>query len=204
MDTTIALTMEEIDLLKNGNWRHVANVELTDADADVKAALGSEGDDDRFDLAVELWVSAGDEDCLLKTNTLLQTDTAITFYRIVEKHRRYRLFRNRRDDHHWKMCKLLNWHNDKYRGYLADFVDWRKHKWAVKTIMKSRLYQLSSRKNKFNTDDEIYNSHATTRLLGAEQLLDAICQVTGVPEKFMGVPPGTRAVDLPDPPTNRR
>ena len=68
--------------------------------------------------------------------------------------------------------------------------------------MKSRLYQLSSRKNKFNADDEIYASHANTRLLGAEQLLDAICHVTGVPEKFKGLPVGTRAVELPDPPTN--
>ena len=75
-------------------------------------------------------------------------------------------------------------------------------KWAVKTIMKSRLYQLSSRKNKFNADDEIYASHANTRLLGAEQLLDAICHVTGVPENFKGLPVGTRAVELPDPPTN--
>eukprot|EP00913_Durusdinium_trenchii_P008938 g8404.t1 len=75
-------------------------------------------------------------------------------------------------------------------------------KWAVKTIMKSRLYQLSSRKNEFNAEDEIYSSHATTRLLGAEQLLDAICQVTGVPENFKGLPSGTRAVDLADPPTN--
>ncbi|MFQ5733431.1 MAG: DUF1553 domain-containing protein [Planctomycetaceae bacterium] len=75
-------------------------------------------------------------------------------------------------------------------------------KWAVRTIMKSRLYQLSSRKNKFNADDEIYASHATTRLLGAEQLLDAICHVTGVPEKFAGLPVGTRAVELPDPPKN--
>jgi hypothetical protein len=75
-------------------------------------------------------------------------------------------------------------------------------KWTVRTIMKSRLYQLSSRKNEFNADDEIYNSHATTRLLSAEQLLDAICQVTEVPEKFKGLPPGTRAVDLVDPPTD--
>jgi hypothetical protein len=75
-------------------------------------------------------------------------------------------------------------------------------KWAVKTIMKSRLYQLSSRKNKFNADDEIYASHANTRLLGAEQLLDAICAVTDVPENFAGMPAGTRAVELADPPTN--
>ena len=75
-------------------------------------------------------------------------------------------------------------------------------KWAIRTIMNSRVYQLSSRKNPFNSDDEIYNSHAATRLLSAEQLLDAICQVTGVPERFAGLPAGTRAVELPDPPTN--
>ena len=75
-------------------------------------------------------------------------------------------------------------------------------KWVIRTIMQSRLYQLSSRKNKFNSDDEIYNSHATTRLLSAEQLLDAICDVTGVPETFKGVPAGTRATELPDPPTD--
>lgn len=77
-----------------------------------------------------------------------------------------------------------------------------RQKWAVKTIMQSQLYQLSSRKNKFNENDEIYGSHAATRLLGAEQLLDAICQVTGVNEKYAGLPAGTRAVALPDPPTD--
>ncbi|MCA9114550.1 MAG: DUF1553 domain-containing protein, partial [Planctomycetaceae bacterium] len=75
-------------------------------------------------------------------------------------------------------------------------------KWAIRTIMNSRVYQLSSRKNQFNTEDELYNSHASTRLLSAEQLLDAICQATGVPENFKGLPPGTRAVELPDPPTD--
>jgi hypothetical protein len=75
-------------------------------------------------------------------------------------------------------------------------------KWAVRTIMQSRVYQLSSRTNEFNATDEIYNSHATTRLLTAEQLLDAICQVTGVVENFKGLPLGTRAVELPDPPTD--
>lgn len=75
-------------------------------------------------------------------------------------------------------------------------------KWAVKTILKSRTYQLSSRKNQFNADDEIYASHASTRLLSAEQLLDAICAVTNVPESFPGLPAGTRATELPDPPTD--
>ena len=75
-------------------------------------------------------------------------------------------------------------------------------KWVVKTVLKSRTYQLSSRKNNFNKDDEIYNSHANTRLLSAEQLLDSICQVTNVPETFAGLPAGTRAVSLADPPTD--
>src|SRR5207247_1621731 len=34
--------------------------------------------------------------------------------------------------------------------------------------------------------------------LSAEVLLDAICAVTAVPEKFLGYPQGTRAVQLPD------
>lgn len=75
-------------------------------------------------------------------------------------------------------------------------------KWAIKAIMTSRTYQLSSRSNEFNADDEIYHSHASTRLLTAEQLLDAICQVTGVNESFGGVPAGTRAVELAEMPTN--
>ncbi|HEY3967016.1 MAG TPA: DUF1553 domain-containing protein, partial [Planctomycetaceae bacterium] len=75
-------------------------------------------------------------------------------------------------------------------------------KWAVKTIMKSRTYQLSSRKNQFNGNDEIYFSHANTRLLSAEQLLDAICQVTTVPETFPGAPAGTRATELTEPPAD--
>jgi hypothetical protein len=75
-------------------------------------------------------------------------------------------------------------------------------KWAVKTMMKSRTYQLSSRKNAMNANDEIYFSHAGTRLLSAETLLDAICQVTSVPEAFPGAPPGTRAVELSEPPTD--
>src|SRR6185295_1688206 len=63
----------------------------------------------------------------------------------------------------------------------------------------SRTYQLSSRKNQFNMTDNKYFSHAVTRLLTAEQLLDAICTVTNVSEKFSGLPTGTRATQLPSP-----
>src|SRR5271165_5713871 len=41
-------------------------------------------------------------------------------------------------------------------------------------------------------------SHAVTKLLTAEQLLDALCAVTEVAEKFPGMPAGTRAIQLPD------
>jgi hypothetical protein len=71
-------------------------------------------------------------------------------------------------------------------------------KLLVKTIMKSRTYQLSAQPNDFNKDDGKYFSHAVTKLLTAEQLLDAICDFTAVPEKFAGLPAGTRAIQLPD------
>ncbi len=70
---------------------------------------------------------------------------------------------------------------------------------VIRTILNSRTYQLSSRKNEFNVNDGKYFSHANTRLLAAEQLLDAICKVTNVSEKFAGLPAGTRATQLPSP-----
>jgi hypothetical protein len=90
--------------------------------------------------------------------------------------------------------------NDELLEALAkDFVA---HKFDVKhlirVILNSRTYQLSAQTNKDNAEDNKYFSHATTKLLTAEQLLDAICTVTEVPEKFAGLPLGTRAVQLPD------
>ena len=68
----------------------------------------------------------------------------------------------------------------------------------VRTIMASRTYQLAAEPNETNADDAKYFSHAATKLLSAEQLLDALGDVTGVPEKFAGLPAGVRAVQLPD------
>jgi hypothetical protein len=64
--------------------------------------------------------------------------------------------------------------------------------------MNSRVYQLSGKTNPTNADDVKYFSRCVPRRLGAEALLDAVCDVTGVPEKFRGFPAGTRAVQLPD------
>src|SRR5205814_3549097 len=71
-------------------------------------------------------------------------------------------------------------------------------KYLIRTIMNARTYQLSAQTNDFNKDDNKYFSHAVTKLHTAEQLFDALCFVTEVPEKFAGMPLGTRAVQLPD------
>ena len=68
----------------------------------------------------------------------------------------------------------------------------------VGTILKSRTYQLSAVPNETNKDDAKYFSHAVTKLLPAEVLLDALCDFTGLPEKYAGLPSGTRAIQLPD------
>ncbi len=69
----------------------------------------------------------------------------------------------------------------------------------TRIILNSRTYQLSARANDFNASDVKYFSHARPRLLTAEQLLDAICAVTGIEEKYAGLPAGTRATQLPSP-----
>ncbi len=71
-------------------------------------------------------------------------------------------------------------------------------KYIVKTICNSRAYQLSAQGNDSNKDDNKYFSHAVTKLISAEPLLDAICSATEMPERFKGMPNGTRAVQLPD------
>lgn len=90
--------------------------------------------------------------------------------------------------------------NDELLDALAkDFAEHKfDTKYLVKTIMKSRTYQTSAQPNDTNRDDNKYFSHAVTKLLTAEQLLDALCDVTAVPEKFAGLPAGTRAIQLPD------
>jgi hypothetical protein len=67
-----------------------------------------------------------------------------------------------------------------------------------KTIMTSRAYQLSSAATAANQQDELFYTRYRIRRLPAEALLDAICAATGVPEKFNGLPRGTRAIQLPD------
>ncbi len=69
---------------------------------------------------------------------------------------------------------------------------------VMRLICKSRTYQLSLKTNKWNDDDKTNYSHAIARRLPAEVLYDAVTRVTGAVSQIPGVPPGTRAAELPD------
>src|SRR5439155_4047078 len=68
----------------------------------------------------------------------------------------------------------------------------------LRTILNSKTYQLSSAPLPGNRDDDIQYSRYYLRRLTAEQLLDSIVQITGVPEKFLAYYPGVRSVNLAD------
>ena len=73
-------------------------------------------------------------------------------------------------------------------------------KQILRVILNSRTYQRSARPNAFNQGDHKYFSRRFEKLLAAEQLLDAICHLTRIPENFEGVPLGTPATALANPP----
>jgi hypothetical protein len=72
----------------------------------------------------------------------------------------------------------------------------------VKTIVKSRTYQLSSVPNEFNKHDKQAYARYYPKRMSAEVLLDAVCQVTDSPTTFNGLPKDrnapSRAIMLPD------
>jgi WD40 repeat protein len=67
-------------------------------------------------------------------------------------------------------------------------------KHLVRTLLASRLYQLSSTPNDSNLADTKNFSRAYRRRLPAEVLLDAVNDATGVPDTFAATAPGTRAM----------
>jgi hypothetical protein len=84
-----------------------------------------------------------------------------------------------------------------------DFVE---HKYSLKhlirTICNSRTYQLSAVPNEFNKNDKQNYARFYPQRMGAEVLLDAVCQVTDSPSQFGGLPADRyapkRAIMLPD------
>ncbi|MGV2337704.1 MAG UNVERIFIED_CONTAM: DUF1549 domain-containing protein [Planctomycetaceae bacterium] len=71
----------------------------------------------------------------------------------------------------------------------------------VREICLSRTYQLSTERNDSNRLDERHFSHGKVRRLRAEVLLDCLNQVTETSEEFRGLPPGSRAIQIPDGPS---
>ena len=74
-------------------------------------------------------------------------------------------------------------------------------KHLLRRIGRSRTYQLSAQINRTNRHDLVNYSHRHPRALDGEVLLDAISNVTGVPEEFTNswkgtAPRGTRAIEL--------
>jgi hypothetical protein len=80
------------------------------------------------------------------------------------------------------------------RRFAADNFDLK----AVhRQLLNSHAYQRSWQPNATNKHDRRNFSRALPRRLGAEQVVDAIAQATGVPPQFdpKDVPPGTRAIE---------
>jgi hypothetical protein len=73
-------------------------------------------------------------------------------------------------------------------------------KHLLRTIFASRAYQLSPEITESNKADtaNIHFTRRTVRRLTAEQLADAVDFATGTREKYVGLPLGTRAIQLPD------
>jgi hypothetical protein len=75
-------------------------------------------------------------------------------------------------------------------------------KHLIKTICKSRTYQLSALPNEFNRHDKRAYARFYPRRMSAEVLFDAVAQVTGTAAAFVGLPGDrhapSRAIMLPD------
>src|SRR5262249_17946977 len=79
-----------------------------------------------------------------------------------------------------------------FTDYKYDF------KKIVRDICTSRTYQLATRPNETNAEDQTNFAHANIRRMRAEVLLDCISGVTETKNKFQGLPLGARAVQIAD------
>jgi hypothetical protein len=68
----------------------------------------------------------------------------------------------------------------------------------IRLILNSAAYQRASTTLPGNEKDDRYYSHYLVKRLPAEVILDAVAQVTRVPNRFEGYPAGYRALQLPD------
>jgi WD40 repeat protein len=68
----------------------------------------------------------------------------------------------------------------------------------MRSICRSRTYQLAITTNPWNEDDQLNYSRARPKRLPAEVLYDTVYTVTGARTNIPGVPAGTRAAAIPD------
>jgi hypothetical protein len=85
---------------------------------------------------------------------------------------------------------LLDALADDFRRYGCDL----KH--LIRTIVSSTVYGLSSDPNERNVADTHNFSRHYRQRLRAEVLLDAVCDITEVPERFEAAPPRSRAASI--------
>lgn len=88
-------------------------------------------------------------------------------------------------------------HSELLNALAADFVehgfDLRR---TLRLICNSQTYALSGVAIEANKTDAMFYSHRQPRTMRPEVFVDAICDVTGIPEKYADEPMGTRAVEL--------
>jgi hypothetical protein len=81
-------------------------------------------------------------------------------------------------------------------------ADFAAHNFDVKRLIRvictSQTYGLSARTGETDPNAVRYFARAVTKQYAAEQLLDALCAATEVPEEYADYPPGTRATQIPD------
>jgi hypothetical protein len=71
-------------------------------------------------------------------------------------------------------------------------------KHLIRVICSSETYARATQGDEGGRDAVRYFARAVARQHSAEQLIDAICTATQVPEKYPALPLGTRAVQVPD------
>ena len=84
------------------------------------------------------------------------------------------------------------------RHFVAHKFDLRD---LIRTIVSSEAYGLSSAPAPGNAEDDRLFSHHRPRPLTAQQMADAVAQVTDVVNRFRDKPAGTRAIEVADPAT---
>jgi hypothetical protein len=89
--------------------------------------------------------------------------------------------------------QLLDW---LARRFVQSGFDRRE---MIRLICNSTTYQLSSKSLPSNENDMRYFARMQPRHLAAESMMESVCQITGVPFKFEGLPASVRAIGIPSP-----